>query len=236
MTNKREEVFQTIIERATANNLLLAMSEDALKITRLSDPEAAAFLGVGHSTLAHKRSEQCTLPQDQRDEKSVGAIPHIPNAAVEYRLYDLLQYKLDEEPVACAIKPRSEQSKEKASATHKANAAKNAKKEQERAAGALNSTHRAFGTFMQTATGSDTWPFSIQSDGRPLDLYSAILDGTLTGKAERLNLREFSARLANVADAEHSSQENQVLRDETPEANEPEGDRRDRWTKNGGAM
>ena len=211
MASRDHEVFKTLFERATANNLLLAMSVDALKVTRLSDPEAAAYLGVGHSTLAHKRSEQGALPEDQRDPRSVGSIGYIPNIPVEYRLYDLLQFKLAENPVSGVVKPRSEQARQKAAATVKTNTAKRLKIEQQRSAAAQSAVHRGFNAFMQTATGAETWPFSIQADGRPLDLYSAILDGKLTGNAERLNLQGFADRLARAASLAHSDQETDAI-------------------------
>ena len=101
---------------------------------------------------------------------------------------------------------------------------------------ALIDRARGFMGWMQTADAISTWPFSIQKDDRPLDLHTAMVEDKLTGKAERLNLREFSERLANAANAKNSSQENQGLRDETPQAKEPESDRKDRWTKKGGPM
>lgn len=221
MATTYEEVFQTIFEKATANNLLVAMSDDALKITRLSDPEAAAYLGVGHSTLAHKRSEQAALPEKQRDPGSIGSIQNFPGPPVAYRLYDLLKFRLAEEPGSGVVKPRSEQAKEKAAATFKANAPKRAKEDQERRTAAVNSTYRGFSAFMQAATGADTWPFSIQSDGRPLDLYSAILDSKLTGNAERLNLQEFANRLAYAASNTHSDQEADEIALGTPQPEQP---------------
>lgn len=207
MATRDDEVIKTIIERATTNSLLLAMSDDALKITRLNERESATFMGKGQSTLAHERSSQAALPADQRDPRSIGCIPYIPGAAVEYRLYDLLEHVKNEEPVSGVVKPRSEKAKEMAAATIKANAAKRSKLDQERRAAALNTAHRGFGAFMQTATGADTWAFSIQNDGRPMDLYGAILDNKLTGHAERLNLREFADRLADAASQAGSNQE-----------------------------
>lgn len=214
MATSYDEVLKTVIERATANNLLIAMSDDTLKITRLSDPEAATYVGVGHSTLAHKRAEQAALPEDQRDIASVGSIPYIPGASIEYRLYDVVTFKLAQEPVSGVVRHRSEETKKKTAVTKETKAAERAKekpiaveKHRELRAAAANSTHRGFSAFMQSATGADTWPFSIQPDGRPLDLYSAILDGKLTGNAERLNLHEFADRLAVAASRAHSDNE-----------------------------
>ena len=52
---------------------------------------------------------------------------------------------------------------------------------------------------MATAMPMDQWPFSIQEDGRPMDMFLAIEAGLLTGKAERLTLREFGTRLADAS-------------------------------------
>jgi len=57
----------------------------------------------------------------------------------------------------------------------------------------------AFHAWACDATPIDTWPFSIQSDGRPLDFCAAILSDRLTGEVEWLTLREFSDQLADVA-------------------------------------
>lgn len=56
-----------------------------------------------------------------------------------------------------------------------------------------------FAAFMATAMPVDTWPFAIQVDGRPMDIFLAIESGRLTGKAERLTLREFGIRLADAS-------------------------------------
>lgn len=202
MATNLDEVLQTIIEKATRSSVIMALTEDVQKITRLSELDAAAFLGYSQSSLAHKRAEQGRLSAAERDMKCVGSIPCFPEPVVEYRLYDLVQFKLRQEPVTGRGRVRSEETKKKASDTFKANAAKREKDRKDRldANTAANATRRGFGEFMQSALGADTWPFSIQPDGRPMDLYSAILDGKLTGRAERLNLREFGDRLATASD------------------------------------
>jgi hypothetical protein len=58
-----------------------------------------------------------------------------------------------------------------------------------------------FLSFMASALPTDTWPFSIQADGRPMDLFLAMKLGLLTGIAERLTLREFGDRLSDAASA-----------------------------------
>jgi len=58
-----------------------------------------------------------------------------------------------------------------------------------------------FQTWMAAASPVDTWPFSIQPDGRPMDLCAAIILGKLTGKAELLTMRMFAERCADISAA-----------------------------------
>jgi len=58
---------------------------------------------------------------------------------------------------------------------------------------------RGFQSWLTMGSSSDTWPFCIQPDGRPLDMAEAIATGKLNDDIERLNLREFSTRLADAA-------------------------------------
>jgi hypothetical protein len=189
-----------------------------MKLADLSEAEAAAFLGVAHSTLAHARSDQAALPEEQRDPNCIGSIPIISGPPVKYRLYELVKFKLAQEPFSGVIRNRSEEAKKKTAATKKTNVGEHVKRSQNREekhkdlrAAFANLTHRGFSAFMQSATGADTWPFSIQPDGRPLDLYSAILDGKLSGDAERLNLHEFAGRLVLAASLAHSDSEVDAL-------------------------
>lgn len=61
-----------------------------------------------------------------------------------------------------------------------------------------------FDAWLAQASPVDVWPFSIQSDGHPLDLATAIRVGRLTGAAELLTLREFGSRLAEAAAASYA--------------------------------
>lgn len=73
-------------------------------------------------------------------------------------------------------------------------------------------TDRGFASFMASAMPSDTWPFSIQADGRPMDMFLAMESGLLTGKAERLTLREFGDRLSDAASSGFHASEADELR------------------------
>lgn len=63
----------------------------------------------------------------------------------------------------------------------------------------LPSSIRGFQSWLHLATPLDTWPFSIQANGRPLDLFAAIMAGLLTGEAARLTIQEFGDRLAHAS-------------------------------------
>ena len=80
----------------------------------------------------------------------------------------------------------------------------------------------AFAGFLAGALPSDEWPFSIQADGRPVDLFHAIDAGLLTGKAERLTFEDFLARLAHTAPAAFHRGEGVELAEIIPEP-EPKG-------------
>lgn len=56
-----------------------------------------------------------------------------------------------------------------------------------------------FQSWLTEAMPLDQWPFSIQPDGRPMDMCAAIALEKLTGEAESLNIREFTERIADMA-------------------------------------
>jgi hypothetical protein len=206
-------------------------SEVVLKRIRVQSEEAAAFLGVSERTMQDERSEakaavDSNLPVDPEEIRS---IPCRGTGTILYTAFHLLEY-LDRTTFKVGGGKRMP-------GHLKGAGAKSQKKELfDNWGHALTVSARKVMGWMQTADAISTWPFSIQKDGRPLDLHTAMLEDKLTGKAERLNLREFSDRLANVANAGTSSGVRQELDDGTPQAKKPEGDRRDRWTKNGGPM
>lgn len=236
--DRDQEFWTSLIERTAQTEALLALSEAAQKLVRLSDPEAASFLGTSHSNLAHKRSEQNALAEVDRDARSIGSIPYLPGPPIQYRLYELLRYKVGEEPVAGVSNKRSQAAKEKTAKTVKENAAKrealSAKRKQE----AQMATRVAFSSFLQSSTVLDTWPFSIQADGRPIDLYAAILDKKLTGRAERLTLREFGKRVADAAAAAYAEGEKTILSESIALVQDKlgSGSRQGRRAKSGGAL
>lgn len=101
---------------------------------------------------------------------------------------------------------------------------------------------RGFQSWLSFGASSDTWPFCIQPDGRPLDMAEAIATGRLNDVIERLNLREFSIRLADAASRGASSEEARAIRVGTQKAkriaNDPTAlnERKQRWSKPGGPI
>ncbi len=74
----------------------------------------------------------------------------------------------------------------------------------------LNSTRlpaRAggFQSWLAHAAPTETWPFCILPNGRPIDMAEAIASGQLNENTARLNLREFSERLATAAAVDYST-------------------------------
>jgi hypothetical protein len=65
--------------------------------------------------------------------------------------------------------------------------------------------------WMAEASAADTWPFSIQHSGRPIDFMDALSQGVLTGDARRLTLREFGNLLADAAAAQFRAAEGRAI-------------------------
>lgn len=84
--------------------------------------------------------------------------------------------------------------------------------------------------WMLAADAEETWPFSIQRDGRPVDFMDALSHGLLTSQAQRLTLRDFARQMADVVAAQFASSENTGLRRESEAARKdaalPRGSRR----------
>lgn len=65
--------------------------------------------------------------------------------------------------------------------------------------GMMRGPELGFQTWLAEASPLETWPFSIQADGRPMDMCTAIILGKTTGDAESLTIREFGTRAADAA-------------------------------------
>lgn len=65
--------------------------------------------------------------------------------------------------------------------------------------GMMRGSTLGFQTWLAEASPLEKWPFSIQADGRPMDMCAAIILGKTTGDAESLTIREFGTRAADAA-------------------------------------
>lgn len=72
----------------------------------------------------------------------------------------------------------------------------------------------AFQAWSLEAAPDDTWPFSIQDDGRPLDFVAALILDKLTGEVEWLTLREFGSRAADAAMRAQSAAQRRHMSDD----------------------
>ena len=80
-----------------------------------------------------------------------------------------------------------------------------------------------FATWLATATADEAWPFSIQPDGRPIDVVYAIVAGLTTDEAANLTPREFAEKLAHAASNAFHADEARQLRILVEEADPVEG-------------
>ena len=89
------------------------------------------------------------------------------------------------------------------------------------------STMRGFQSWLSYGDGASTWPFCIQSDGRPLDMCEALETGRLTEDARRLTIGEFVTTLADaVSKADARTEKVQLAK--TPHAKPAKGADKDK--------
>ncbi len=89
---------------------------------------------------------------------------------------------------------------------------------------------RGFQTWLAQTGPTETWPFSIQDDGRPIDMVMALVDGKLTGNVEWLTLREFGTRAADAASSAFHNAEDSVIGEGARVLDEPTEPRGPRTT------
>lgn len=144
--------------------------------------EVCALLRVDAKTLQRKRKQRDALLEkgEDPDPLDISSIPYVPpRPTVKYSAQDLEDF----------LKRLYALTK-----SHRVALPKAPGKRQ--AVAALG-----FQTWMAAASPTETWPFSIQPDGRPMDMCAAIILGKLTGKAELLTLRMFAEHSADIAAA-----------------------------------
>lgn len=97
---------------------------------------------------------------------------------------------------------------------------------------------RGFQSWLGFGSASDTWPFAIQADGRPVDMIEAIATGRLGADAERLNIRQFTERLAEAASRKSANDDQAAVAKaaKPAPARTASNNRASRWDKPGGPI
>lgn len=99
----------------------------------------------------------------------------------------------------------------------------------------------AFQTWLYSAPVTETWPFCIQPNGRPLDLVAALVLGLTSADIRWLTVQEFSKLAADAARIAYTREEGVAIESGTldPKVLQDESEeevRKKRWTKPGGPM
>ncbi len=179
-TGKYVSTAKDIESHAARLAALLAIKPEVKPNYFFEVGDACALLGVDAKTLLRKRNLRDALLKkgEDPDPLDLSSIPYVPpRPSVKYSAQDLEDFF------------------KRLYAVTKSHRAKLLETPGKRQAAAM----LGFQTWTVAASPIDTWPFSIQSDGRPMDLCAAIILGKLTGKAELLTLRAFAERAADVA-------------------------------------
>lgn len=179
-TGKHVSSAKDIESHAARLAALLAIKPEVKPNYFFEVGDACALLGVDAKTLQRKRKLRDTLltKGEDPDPLDLSSIPYVPaNPSVKYSAQDLEDFFKRLYAVTKSHRVRLPESPGRRQAV----------------------AVLGFQTWMAAASPIDTWPFSIQSDGRPMDLCAAIILGKLTGKAERLTIREFGERAAQAA-------------------------------------
>ncbi len=166
--------------------IALAGAISDLKALSEEDQDTIIFSAEEMSVLARKSTKQLQRARAAR-EKAIKAGRTVPDNSLA-SLAPLPPEDKEKE----ALYPASSLT------AYWARRVKAAKAESE-ALGVSTSTLRGFQSWLVEGTPAETWPFSIQPDGRPMDMTEAIRARMLTGKAARLNIHEFATRLAYAA-------------------------------------
>jgi hypothetical protein len=203
-------------EQAAIIGALASLPARARKVLPLTPKQVSALLGRrAPKTMDKDRRDQRAAIKDGRkvDPTHPMSLPYVPPVGSEREVQYLAQDVLDYLERRAKLVDRSFLKR-----------------------GSADPAMRGLQSWMSFASPSDTWPFAIQEDGRPLDMAEAIATGRLTQDAERLNLREFCDRLADAASRSGTRTERAELERRTPRARAPEPKREERWKKAGGPI
>lgn len=203
-------------EQAAIIGALASLPARARKVLPLTPKQVSALLGGrAPKTMDKDRRDQRAAIKDGRkvDPTHPMSLPYVPPVGSEREVQYLAQDVLDYLERRAKLVDRSFLKRDSA-----------------------DPEMRGLQSWMSFASASETWPFCIQEDGRPLDMAEAIATGRLTEHAERLNLREFCDRLAEAASRSGTQTERAELDRRTPRARATESKREERWKKPGGPI
>lgn len=179
-TGKHVSTVKKIEQHAEKLATLMAMKPSVKEMFLFEVADAAAYLGVDPKTLQRKRKERDAIlaKGEEPDPLDISSVPYVPpRPAVKYLAQDIEDFL---RRLAMATKVPY-WAKEKMAGKPAALAG------------------LGFQSWLSVASPIDTWPFSIQSDGRPMDLLAATLTNKLTGQTEYLTIRGFGERVADAA-------------------------------------
>jgi hypothetical protein len=191
MTALEKKEYDALVER------LSRMKSAQRKLTMLSAIEASVLLRISIGTLDRARSKRRALLQAGQpiDPDSHAAIPCCrpgDDGPARYFAQDVAKFLKRSRNASKALKaPKGSET--------------------------ISTDIQLDGIrcWMTTASAVDTWPFSIQLDGRPIDLMDALSLGQLTGEACRLTLRDFATQLALTAAKEFHAAEAVAIMEES---------------------
>ena len=195
MANEGKRAPQaTMAERTRIAQWVRSTSDADAEWIEMTVDEVCTILNKSAKTLQRARDARDALEKGKEaDGTSLASIPYIPPGP------DGLSYAYRMSEIKAFWRRRITAAQSEVEA------------EPIPAVGRIGTAH-GFASFMASAMPSDTWPFSIQADGRPMDMFLAMESGLLTGKAERLTLREFGDRLSDAASSGFHASEADELR------------------------
>lgn len=175
-------------------NEIVALSAAARELCLLSIADTSTLLGIAPRTLYRARQRRVAMKAagSRIDPASLPSLPFLEpaegEAQFQYLASELLEYQQRR------IKARQDAVMDEG-------------------ASSPSQAMRGFQTWLASAgpAADESWPFSIQPGGRPIDLYEAIATGKLTGKSKRLGMRQFCERLADAASEQAASSEREAL-------------------------
>lgn len=174
-TEQHRETDADRRRRFALQNEIVALTATAQSVCLLSVADAATLLDKSSRTLRRARIERDESLASERpiDPASLASVAFVPPAVgeseVHYSVSELLNYQKRRVAAARAAVLADDDT------------------------AVVPEVARGFQSWLANAgpEADSAWPFSIQPGGRPVDLFEAIQTDKLTGKSERLAMRQF---------------------------------------------